>query len=89
MNIVDDYVTRIEEACGEEKSIIVTFKYNKKDEAIKRILGKARKEQSLSNIILELTFKGVSLRLYVTGKAIFRNLKSKEEAQAILTELLA
>ncbi len=89
MNIVDDYVARIEEACGEEKSIIITFKYDKKDEAIKRILGKAQKEQSLSNIILELTFKGVSLRLYVTGKAIFRNLKSKEEAQAILTELLA
>lgn len=89
MNIVDDYVARIEEACGEEKSIIITFKYDKKDEAIKKILGKAQKEQSLSNIILELTFKGVSLRLYVTGKAIFRNLKSKEEAQAILTELLA
>jgi len=89
MGSVGDYVARIEEACGEEKSVIVTFKYDKKDEAIKKILAKTEKQQSLSSIILELTFKGVSLRLYVTGKAIFRNLKSKEEAQVLLSELLA
>ena len=34
MATVDDYVARIEGTCGEEKDVIVVFKYEKKDEAI-------------------------------------------------------
>lgn len=88
MVAVEDYVARIEETCGEEKDFIVIFKYNKKDDAIAKILKKAKMEKSISSIIFELTFKGVSFRLYGTGKAIFRNLRSKSELQNILAELL-
>jgi len=39
---IEDYVARIEETCGEERDFIVIFKYDKKDEAVAKIL-KGRK----------------------------------------------
>ena len=89
MGIVEDYVARIEETCGEEKDFIVIFKYERKDEAITRILGKAKVEKSISGIIFELTFQNFSFRLYGTGKAIFRNLKDKSELKKLLANLLS
>jgi hypothetical protein len=86
---IDDYVARTEGTCGKEKDVIVIFKYEKKDEAVKKILQKAHLEKSLANIIFELTFKGYSFRLYGSGKAIFRSLKDKEELNSILSALLS
>lgn len=88
MSTVEDYVARIEGTCGEEKDVIVIFKYDKKDEVITKILKEAKIKKSISSIIFELTFKNVSFRLYSTGKAIFRSLKDKNELQEILAELL-
>lgn len=88
MSAVEDYVARIEETCGEERDFVVIFKYDKKDEAITKILQKTKMEKSISRIIFELTFKNVSFRLYGTGKAIFRSLKDKSELQKILADLL-
>jgi hypothetical protein len=88
MVIIEDYVARIEGTCGEDKDIIVIFKYDKKDEAIAKILKKAKLKKSISSIIFELTFQNISFRLYGTGKAIFRNLKDKSELQNVLTDLL-
>ena len=88
MVTIEDYVARIEGTCGEERDFIVLFKYDKKAEAIAKILKKAKTEKSISSIIFELTFKSVSFRLYGTGKAIFRNLKDKSELQNVLTDLL-
>lgn len=88
MSSVEDYVARIEETCGEEKDFVVIFKYNKKDEVITKILEKATVKKSVSRIIFELTFKNISFRLYGTGKAIFRNLKNKDELKNILADLL-
>ena len=85
---VGDYVARVEETCGQERDFIVVFKYDKKDEAIAKILKKAKMEKSVSRIVFELTFKNISFRLYGTGKAIFRNLKGKDKLQEILTDLL-
>jgi hypothetical protein len=89
MGVIEDYVARTEGTCGKDKDIIVTFKYGRKDEAIKRILERAKVEKSISRIIFELTFGKISFRLYGSGKAIFRDLKNKEELNAILTELLS
>ncbi|HVP26756.1 MAG TPA: hypothetical protein VMT26_03725 [Candidatus Bathyarchaeia archaeon] len=86
---VEDYVARIEETCGEEKSLIVTFKYDRKDEVIRKILKKAKMEKSVSGIIFELMFGNASFRLYSSGKAIFRNLKDKNELKNILSSLLS
>ncbi len=88
MSTVEDYVARIEETCGEEKGAIVTFKYNKKDEAIAKIHNKAQLKNSLSGIILEFAFRGISFRVFSSGKVIFKGIKGKEEIHDILATLL-
>jgi len=88
MSIVEDYVARVEETCGEERNYVVIFKYDLKNQAIAKILKKAKVEKSISRIIFDLTFENVSFRLYGTGKVIFRNLKGKEELQKVLADLL-
>jgi hypothetical protein len=88
MAAIEDFVSRVEGTCGAEKDIIVIFKYEKKDEAIKRILSKAQLKNSISGIIFELGFRDFSFRLYSSGKAIFRSIKNREELNGILAELL-
>lgn len=88
MSTVEDYVARVEETCGEEKDYVVIFKYDLKNQAIAKILKRAKVEKSISRIIFELNFENVSFRLYGTGKAIFRNLKDKEELRKVLADLL-
>jgi TATA-box binding protein (TBP) (component of TFIID and TFIIIB) len=88
MSTVEDYVARIEETCGEEKSAIVTFKYDKKDEAIARISKKAKLKSSISGIILEFTFQDISFRVFSSGKAIFKGFKDKEALHELLSALL-
>jgi hypothetical protein len=88
MATVEDYVARIEGTCGAEKDIIVTFKYEKKQEVIANILKKATIKNNLSGIIFELSFEDISFRVYSSGKAIFRSIKNREELNRILTALL-
>ncbi|MEM2968646.1 MAG: hypothetical protein QXP44_01610 [Candidatus Bathyarchaeia archaeon] len=88
MPTVEDYVARIEETCGEEKSAIVTLKYNKKDEALAKIRGKAQLKSSLSGIIFEFAFRDVTFRAFPSGKIIFKGIKNKEQLQEILAALL-
>ena len=88
MATVEDYVARIEGTCGEEKDVIVVFKYDKKDEAIARILKKAQLKNTIAGIIFELTFQDISFRLYSNGKAIFRSIKNKQELNNLLANLL-
>jgi len=88
MSKVEDYVARIEETCGEEKGAVVTFKYDKKDEAIAKIMKKAKLKNSLSGIIFDLAFQGISFRMFSSGKAIFKGVKNKEVLHDLLTALL-
>ena len=88
MATVEDYVARIEGTCGAEKDVIVIFKYDKKDEAIARILKKAQLKETLAGIIFELVFRDVSFRVYKNGKAIFRGIKNREQLNEILADLL-
>lgn len=85
---LEEYVARMEEACGEERDIIVHFKYEKKDEAIAKMLKKAKVEKTIAGIIFDLTYKDHFIRLYNTGKAIFKKAKAKSQVQEVLTELL-
>ena len=88
MVTLEDYVARIEGTCGEEKDVIVVFKYEKKDEAIAQILKKATLKNTIAGIIFELTFQDTSFRLYSSGKAIFRSIKNKQELNNLLANLL-
>jgi ribonuclease HIII len=87
MPTVEDYVARIEETCGEDKGVIVTLKYDKKDEAIAKIRNKAQLKSSLSGIIFEFAFQGTSFRVFSSGKAIFKGI-NKEALHDILVALL-
>ena len=87
MSSVEDYVARIEETCGEEKGVIVTLKYDKKDEALAKIRNKAQLKNSLSGIIFEFAFQGTSFRVFSSGKAIFKGI-NKEALHDILAALL-
>lgn len=84
----EDYVARTEGTCGKEQDVIVTFKFDKKDEAVRKILTKATLKKSIAGIIFEMAFGEFSFRLYGSGKAIFRDLKNKEELNKLLSELL-
>ena len=88
MQNVEDYVARIEGACGAEKDVIVVFKYDKKDEAVASILKKAQLKRSIAGIVHEMTYKNYTFRVYSTGKAIFRSIKDKQELYDILAALL-
>jgi TATA-box binding protein (TBP) (component of TFIID and TFIIIB) len=88
MATVDDYIARIEGTCGKEKDVIVTFKYEKRDEVVKKIMERARLKKSLAGIIFELEFKNYSFRLYSSGKVILRGLENKEELNRLLSGLL-
>jgi len=88
MATVEDYVARIEGTCGEEKDVIVVFRYEKKDEVIANILKRAKLKNAIAGIIFELTFQDTSFRLYTSGKAIFRSIKNREELNRILAALL-
>ncbi|MEM1566679.1 MAG: hypothetical protein QW510_06340 [Candidatus Bathyarchaeia archaeon] len=85
---LEAYIARIEEACGEEKDVIVHFRYEKKDEAIGKMLRKAKVERTISGIIFDLTYKDLAIRLYNTGKAVFKKAKNKSQVQEVLAELL-
>lgn len=84
----DAYIARIEEACGEEKDYIIHFKYDKKEEAIAKILKKATLQKTTAKIIFDLTYGEINIRLYATGKAVFKKVKNKDQLNQILTELL-
>jgi hypothetical protein len=88
MATIEDYIARVEGTCGAEKDVIVVFKYDKKDEAIARILEKAQVKNKIAGIIFELTFQETSFRLYTSGKAIFRSIKNRQELNNLLATLL-
>lgn len=88
MSTVTDFVSRIEGTCGAESDVIVNFKYEKKDEVIANILKRATVKNTIAGIIYELTFDGISFRLYTSGKAIFRGFKTKTELMDYLIKLL-
>jgi hypothetical protein len=87
MPAIEDYIARIEETCGEDKGAIVTFKYDKKDEAIAKIRNKAQLKKSISGVLLEFAFQGISFRVFSSGKVIFRGI-NKEALREILAALL-
>jgi hypothetical protein len=88
MTGIEVYVARIDGTCGKEKDVIVTFKYEKKNDAIKKILERATLKKSIAGIVSELSYKDYSFRLYGSGKVILRGLGSKEELNSLLSQLL-
>jgi ribonuclease HIII len=87
--LLNEYVGRIEEACGEGRDFIVILKYAKREEAIKRVLEKCEIERIFSGVMTQGKYKDKGISIFVSGKLIIKGLKGKEEAEEILEELLA
>jgi len=86
--LLEEYVSRIEEACGETRDFIVILKYAKREEAIKRVLEKCNIERTLSGVLITGRYKDKEISVFRTGKLIVKGLKERKEAEEILEDLL-
>jgi|YelNatPaOPRAMG01_1025707.scaffolds.fasta_scaffold143822_2 hypothetical protein len=89
MSDLREYVSSIEETCGEERHFVVTLRHGKRDEAIRKILERGKIDRSISGLVFDISFRGIPLRVYRTGRILMKGLKSKEEAERMLGDLLA
>ena len=87
--LLNEYVGRIEETCGEDRDFIVILKYAKREEAIERVLEKCEIERTFSGVMTQGKYKDKGISIFASGKLIIKGLKGKEEAEEILEELLA
>ncbi len=86
--LLREYISRIEEACGEGQDFIVILKRARRQETIDRLLGKCKVEGSLSRIMTKGKYRGKDISVFITGKLILKGLKGREEAEELLEELL-
>ncbi len=86
--LLKEYVSRIEEACGEGRDFIVILKYAKREEAVRRILEKCKIERTFSKVMIMGKYKNKEISVFITGKLILKGLKGRKEAEEILEELL-
>jgi len=87
--LLNKYVSRIEEACGEGRDFIVILKYAQRDEAIKKILEKCIAQQTVLGVLIKGKYKGKEISVFRSGKLILKGIKDRNEAESILQELLA
>jgi hypothetical protein len=87
--LLEEYVSRIEEACGEGRDFIVILKYAKKEEAIRKILEKCEVGRSLKGVLTRTKYKGKEVSVFITGKLILKGLNGRKSAEKMLEDLLA
>jgi hypothetical protein len=88
MPTVKDFVESIGGICGAEKDVIVTFRNETKDMAVNNIIKRSTIKKSVSDYMFELEFEGVTFRVFVSGRAVFRSIKNKKTLNKILSALL-
>ena len=86
--MLDEYVSSIEETCGEERDVVVVLKYDKREEAIRKVLQKIEIEKTFSHVMTKGRYKNREISVYATGKLLVKKVKDKDEAEKILEELL-
>lgn len=87
--LLEEYVNRLEEACGEGKDFIIVLKCGKREEAIKRILERSEVDCVLSGILTKARYKGREISVFTTGKLILKGVETRETVWRILEELLS
>lgn len=88
MALLEEYVSRIYEACGEGGDFIVVLKHAKTEEAIGRILAKCEAKRVLSRVLTLCSFRGKEISVSITGKLVVKGLQGEKNVEAILEELL-
>jgi hypothetical protein len=85
---VSDYISIIVNSCGAESDIIVVLKFDKKDQALEKILKKATLKNKIANTVYEMEHKEYSFLVYIHGKIIFRKIQNKQVINNVLEDLL-
>jgi hypothetical protein len=87
--LLEEYVSRIEEACGEGRDFIIILKYAKREDAIRRILEKCEVGRSLKGVLTRAKYKDKEVSVFITGKLILKGLNGRKSAEKMLENLLA
>jgi hypothetical protein len=87
--MIDDYVNRIEEACGASKTkdYVVMLKHDKRDDALKKILGKVRVLTEVRGVAVKASFMDREFTVFMNGRLMFKSLKDRGELDTILGKL--
>ena len=85
--MLEEYVSKIDEVCGEGREFIVTLKYSKRDEAVEKALKKCRVAQSISGILTKGRYKDKEVSIFRTGRLVIREFSGRDEAESFLKEL--
>lgn len=87
--MIEEYVSRIEEACGtaKMKDYVVILKHEKKEEALKKVLDKSKIITEVRGVAVKASFKDREFTLFMNGRLMFKSLSGKEELNVILKEL--
>lgn len=88
--MIDDYVGRIEEACGASKTkdYIVILKHGRKEDALKKILEKSKILSEIRGVAMKASFMGKEFTVFMNGRLMFKSLKDREELDLVLKALL-
>ena len=86
--LLREYVSRMDEACGEGREFIVTLKYSKRAEVMKRVLQKCVIKQNFSGILIKGKFKEKEVSIFKTGKFVIREFQGRTEAESFLEDLI-
>jgi ribonuclease HIII len=88
MDPLKEYILNFEELCGDETQFIIVLRHEKKELAIKKILERGNIKKTFSDMVYEIVFESVSIRLYKSGKMLLRGLRTKREIEHFLGNLL-
>ncbi len=86
--LLKEYISKVDEACGEGTEFIVTLKYSKREEVINRVLQKCVTKQNLSGILIKGKYKGKEVSIFKTGKLVIKKFKGRREAETFLEDLI-
>lgn len=84
----EEYVVVVERACGGEPSYIAVLRWDRREEAIKKIAESCEEKMLSTSLMSKLRCRGREVSVYKTGKVLIKGVDSEEEAKALLRELL-
>jgi hypothetical protein len=85
---IKDYVTSINGICGAESEVIVNLRPEKAETAMAAINQRSKILKSTGGFMFELSFQGMTFRLFSSGKLIFRGVKNRSDLEGLLAGLL-
>ncbi|MGC8832332.1 MAG: hypothetical protein ACP5PQ_07115 [Thermoproteota archaeon] len=88
--MIEDYVSRIEEACGvsKTKDYVVMLKHDKREDALKKTLEKVKVLAEVRGVAVKASFMDKEFTVFMNGRLMFKSLKDREELNTILGKLL-